>query len=97
MIVFLLAVYGLPVAFGLWALWAGFRSNISSWSFAAVIVPLLALVGTFAYVYRDDGWTDYSRYLGTCGLVAAAGLLAASVRERRERIASRRSSRTLHC
>lgn len=90
LIVFLVAVYVLPLLLGLWVLLAGLSTRLSSRAFATVALPLIVLVGTFAYVYRQDGWTDYTRYLRLWVLVAAVGVLASALREGHERIAARR-------
>lgn len=90
LIVFLVAVYVLPLLLGLWVLLAGLGTRLSSRAFATVALPLIVLVGTFAYVYRQDGWTDYTRYLRLWVLVAAVGVLASALREGHERIAARR-------
>ena len=81
---FLLAVYGLPVVWGLWALLAGLRTRVRNRSFVAVVVPLSLVAGTFAYVFQQDGWTYYTRYLRIWVAVGAVGLLAACLREGRE-------------
>lgn len=81
LILFLLAVYGVPLLLGLVALLVGTSVRATSRAALGVVLPLAVLAGLFWHVFDADGWTGYSRYLRTCTVLAALGLLAAVTRD----------------